>query len=567
MTSSFERCFNLETVELPESLKEIEAGAFLACNNLKKIIIKNYSHIFTGGLASLSGYEYYLDKETDEIIMSKDTFLDSDRYRYLDYKYVCDNCNIDNRFQAVLIAAMFTKEDLMSREISSISYLLENLAKEDINKDNYNKIASNLHNSQEFNNLIKYIKKDFEIHDLDNSNYLVMKMIRDSKLYDIFKLSYALGMFNPNKIERQKACEFVKNLFDKNVLTSDNLRNILNDMNFSQYDKEIAEFLMNKGNFEGLVNHNNILSKVYNNFENIKEFSRSNKGKQEYRKVTLGICIDYCNRVDFDGVNLSNSDVATTIAKFTVNQETFNNAKGIRDEYLNLRSEGKIRDHLLDEELKETDITRLIENERKVILENVGDTLDNLNQIANNKFTFEFLSKYDPDNFVLGKYCSCCAHLESAGYGVVKASILHPDCQNLVIRNDKGKIIAKSTLYVNRAQGYGLFNNVEINNRLSDEDKIKVYEKYIEAINEFAAQYNKKYPSNPLTQINVGMANNKLESILRENKENADILLEGINFTEYGKINQSHSGDWQKEQMVIWRNSSLNGKEEKKNGR
>ena len=31
----------------------------------------------------------------------------------------------------------------------------------------------------------------------------------------------------------------------------------------------------------------------------------------------------------------------------------------------------------------------------------------------------------------------------------MKASILHPDCQNLVIRNSDGRIIAKSTLYIN----------------------------------------------------------------------------------------------------------------------
>ena len=58
-----------------------------------------------------------------------------------------------------------------------------------------------------------------------------------------------------------------------------------------------------------------------------------------------------------------------------------------------------------------------------------------LNEVANDKFTYEFLSKYDPRNFTLGKYCSCCAHLEGVGYGIMRASILHPDCQNLVIKN------------------------------------------------------------------------------------------------------------------------------------
>lgn len=40
----------------------------------------------------------------------------------------------------------------------------------------------------------------------------------------------------------------------------------------------------------------------------------------------------------------------------------------------------------------------------------------------------------------------------------MRASMILDNCQNLVIRNIEGEIIAKMTIYVNREQGYAVFN-------------------------------------------------------------------------------------------------------------
>ena len=68
-------------------------------------------------------------------------------------------------------------------------------------------------------------------------------------------------------------------------------------------------------------------------------------------------------------------------------------------------------------------------------------------------------------------------------------------------------------------------------------------------------------------QINIGMGNNKLAEILAENHDNAEGLLEGLNFTPYGKVNQLHSGDWQHEQRVLWVNEDIKEKGGNSNGR
>ena len=133
----------------------------------------------------------------------------------------------------------------------------------------------------------------------------------------------------------------------------------------------------------------------------------------------------------------------------------------------------------------------------------------------------------------------------------MKASILHPDCQNLVIRDENGRIVAKSTLYINRTQGYGVFNNVEIDTQIvSKEDREKIYKKYVKAINDFASRYNELNIDNPLKKINVGMNMNNLNYDIRIHNKKANKILEGINFSKYG----GYAGDWQNEQYVVWEN-------------
>ena len=53
----------------------------------------------------------------------------------------------------------------------------------------------------------------------------------------------------------------------------------------------------------------------------------------------------------------------------------------------------------------------------------------------------------------------------------MRASIIHPDVQNLVIKTKNDEIVAKATLYVNREQGYGVVNTIEANVNLTEEEK------------------------------------------------------------------------------------------------
>ena len=185
------------------------------------------------------------------------------------------------------------------------------------------------------------------------------------------------------------------------------------------------------------------------------------------------------------------------------------------------------------------------------------DTTSTLVDLANRRFTYEFLSKSDPINFVLGKLCSCCAHLEGAGNGIMRASIVHPDVQNIVIRDKNGVIVAKSTLYVNRKEGYGVCNNVEVNNNVDDADRKLIYLKYKKAVETFAEKYNAKYPDSPLKTITVGMNLNDLSDEIKESDTESNILYRALDYGRYAYNGHGYTGDSNVSQYIIWQNTEL----------
>ena len=468
--------------------------------------------------------------------------IDYDEIHYEDWYR---NLGRDEYKGKAIILSLITQENKKYVKNDNLNRFFLNIIKL-VNRENYKEIKKSLENSKTF---FEMVKKTYYYKEM-NANFN-----NNSVIYtDLFTLAYTLGAFSDNQIERQKACEFLHNAIDKKELKLWSFHGSFESLQFKGHNKEWAEFFMNKKNFSELIkleeDQDGYMARIYNSFDKIKEFGRSNRGSQRYRKVTIEMCNDYLAKSTFEGVDETNKDISQTISTYTRNQETFDSASSIRKEYNYLKNESKINDHILREELKEL---------KQEIVKEISQTLSNLNDISNNKFSYEFLSKYDPKNFVLGKYCSCCAHLEGAGFGIMRASILHPDCQNLVIKNEDGKIIAKSTLYVNRSKGYGLLNNFEVNNNIKNGNDLKlIYLKFKQAIEKFAERYNELNIENPLTQINVGMGLNDLSrEITKNNKASYDILI-GIYFSKYGNEFGTYDGDWQENQYIIWKKEENN---------
>ena len=150
---------------------------------------------------------------------------------------------------------------------------------------------------------------------------------------------------------------------------------------------------------------------------------------------------------------------------------------------------------------------------------------------------------------MLGYYCSCCAHLGGVGDGIMRASIILPNVKNLVVKDEKNRIVAKATLYINQKKGYGVFNTVQVSEEVNEKNKEKIYEKFLKGTYAFIDNYNKTNKI-PLKKVNVGLNLNGLATQIFRDFKRSDIL-EVIDFAMYG-IEHNYSGDWQDTQYTLY---------------
>lgn len=366
-------------------------------------------------------------------------------------------------------------------------------------------------------------------------------------LNDLLILMKISGALEDDDITRQKAATFIteKILADKIPTGEDNHHKIVGDdihrvFNFPgeiEYNEEFAEFFLE--NYHPLIaderRKSGFIQRVYSNFKDIAKTSTSNKGFQRRLKVTLEKCRNYLSNVKFDGINQSNKDLAYLIGAWYDRNETWQNALRIYQE-----SQKAPRNIFT--------ITT-IDEDGKVVYDN--DPKNDLKEEGPG-FTYEWLPKQDYDNLILGKYCSCCAHVEGAGQGIMRASMITSDCQNLVIRNGFGEIVAKATIYVNRNSGYAVFNNVESSLNYKTEEYLKqIYDAIIRGANAFLETFNKNNPKTPINEITIGGARNTiLDQMTTENHPKVEIH-QAIDFGSYSLNPYGYRGDWSSTQRLL----------------
>lgn len=261
-------------------------------------------------------------------------------------------------------------------------------------------------------------------------------------------------------------------------------------------DLEFGEFLVK--NYDELYKLNNkyngIIGIIHELFPKLKVRKTSNKGSQRQLKVTLEDCLDY--------LLISENNEANE----TYELEQFLN------EYYSKNSALDISIKILNESKKAprnifTKVTYDIDNNP---IYSYDESEDLKETIGSNIFTYEWLPKQSYENLILGKRCDCCSHVLGAGAGIMRASMIRDDCQNLVIRNKLGKIIGKMTLYVNKEKGYGVFNTAEINKEYREcKTLTEIYEAFKRACFAFINEYNKNNEIK-LDTITIGEFRNAL---------------------------------------------------------
>ena len=521
--SAFQFCPSLKKVKLPKSIKKVK-DAFSGCSSLEEIFVPDSIELFDN---SINKNLLYFRKVDDGFsLLSKET-KDS---------IPLETLNINPAF----LSKNWNYKDILIREQKneSISKFYNSFLRELPQKDIEKFLTS--HNFTFF----KQFNLDPENPPAENTAFYKF-------LYNMGGLEKPIIDKNGKTVDyAQKLCGFLLQKFNQGHLNITDIYYMTEKMQNNGFKKDFSDFFMK--NYDELmledISNPGFFARCYNEFERVQKTNTNNHGSQRQLKPTIQKFKDYFAENKFLGITDENKHISDTISPYFSDQMTFDYAVKIDDE----RREKNSPSSILGFHLKEKNNPFENIDEYSEEIENLRvETLENLVDTATEQFNFEWLEKNDPKNYILGKLCSCCAHLEGVGEGIMHASITHPNVQNLVVKYGN-EIIAKSTLYINPDEGYGVFNNVEINDSVNPVYFEEIYEKYILVINRFAEEYNKQHPNKPLKKISVGMNLNDLTDEIIKYHEPTEPLLEAIDYGKFTQSGEGYQGDSDEEQYTLW---------------
>ena len=556
-SSAFRNCSSLTSLEFPSSVTHFWEGAFENCENLERIVFNSdvyFNDTFKKllpktkfvsfkkgskleGSVDISPLRYYTEKEGQVYLTAEP--VDETSFCFGDY---VRKSGEQPKFEYIL--DMPEERENLKRLFKECPMVIElfNLIKVEkgLNwlKDFYNENKNNLKFFKQCAKLVpKGMEKEFCVlyYDLGGfeKNYSsVKKDDEGNKTFKIINYSQRVG-------------EFLKEMLVENQWFFD--KKYLKGLRFDGIKEDFSNFILNKENFFDTIKECEIMpdffERFYNEFEYAQMQNKSNKGSQRQLKPTIKSFEKYLFRDSFVGAT-EHLKIAYTLQPYFTDQKAFIDAVKIDNE----RIDKHVPNNLLSTHFEGFSE---IDEKAEDIKNEAGSAIRCIIDLTN-KLSYEFLSKDDPQNFILGKLVDCCAHLEAVGFGIMHASITHPNVQNLVLKNEEGRIIAKSTLYVNRKKGYGVFNNVEITSYIEDFQKEEIYKAYMKAVKEFAEAYNQENPDKPLKILTVGSKVNSLGNLLSENNKVSKVNYKALDYGKFGKDDKHYNGDSAEKQYVLW---------------
>jgi hypothetical protein len=289
----------------------------------------------------------------------------------------------------------------------------------------------------------------------------------------------------------------------------------------------------------------------------VYETAENDIDRMHWRVPTMENLLKEFEQHKFVGVNTQrDGELAKVIGECNIyrgGQKYFNKAKEIDAERFNSGVKDILANPVKQGRIESLDQYRSEQKLREQILSDSAEILHDQIEDTSSVFTYELLSKSDPANFVMGCLTSCCATLYGAGAGAMRAMIIHPDMQPLVIRDFDNNIISFGIIYVNRKEGYAVVNDFEVNKKYENlKQREAIYQKAMQGINAFVKEYNQENPSQPIKKVTCGISPNwdAINIFIRGNPKSE--ILKAPNFDDF-KYNGSGSfaGDWHREQYEI----------------
>lgn len=540
--NTFYNCEKLKEVKLPNSVNSVGDNVFLACNNLQRVDLpQNLIHI-----------------EFNAFNTNK--FLGG------------NSCFASYKNGSIYFGQPKSKKDLMF----PVNFLAAFSSKKEFDKfieeSDFRAFNSNFPNIEEM-----FHRRE----DIDTVSF--------------FKFAKALGCFSKKPIIdkndeetdimlSQKASSVLAKLVKIPPFDSDVYGRLFEELTvFSEPNQDFLEFISSNGygNLRMLFilekDYPGIFAKAISNFDKVKNRRTTigGDGKNEVISWEKALTEFYKGLV-YTGVEEEDKDIAEVFSQKGLKQSVYDKAVKLRQGAI----EENIPEHILGEELKEEkeevkldakknseaeeSIKDSIKRIKRQTAKSLKQSTEILERIYKKRFYYEWLSKRDAHNPIIGLFCDCCATIENTDYGkdISRATIVAPDVQNLVVRNLKDEIIAKAAVYVNSELGYAVINNFELNSgyrqtqikdpfggRYSGDDKLQeaktpkerkeeenrelIFESFMKGIKNFVKRYNELHPNNPIKQVNVGTGYSKLKKQVERFERATQKLTVPANYSFY----------------------------------
>ena len=643
--NTFKDCGSLSEIIIPKSLKRIDDYAFEGCSSLTEVTIPMH-------MSSISGNAFNKCTNLERINVIKENTEITDNHKYLSIDGVLYLSNLDES-QKVVQKYPEGKKDIssyifpdgtvqvFSQAFEGCSGLKEIIIPNNIRYDakagfTYNNIEYDkdrevtiLKNEQPSKSskyipetYLSYLLKSSEIKSfISNSDFRafnsnipnlkeMLQDYSDEEKLDFFKFAVCLGCFSNEKFldknlketeftVGQKASALLAKLIKTPQLKLGEYHGLFDSLPFeAKSSQELIKFLTPQGkkndNLELLTSLEHdcpgIFAKVVAGFDEAKEY-RNTLAEDGTTKVLPWeeALKKFYSDNKYIGITENTKDIAKVYSSKGLKQDVFDKGVKLREK----AEEMNVPENILGTSIRELSILEKIEQLKQQTADELSNSKEIIDELYDKQFTYEWLNKNDPKNGIMGLYVSCCGTITSAMYGryIAESSITQKDVQNLVIRDAKGEIISKGTIYVNEEHGYGLFNDFELNQKyrahenrsngyggvyagddkdeseLSESEKNQrkerdlIFSAFQRGISSFVEEYDKQHPDKPLQQINVGMGYNRLKRNV-EQFEKATKLLTAP--TEYS------FEDAKKGQYILYKreekektNTSMQEKEER----
>lgn len=364
----------------------------------------------------------------------------------------------------------------------------------------------------------------------------------------LYNLAFMLGCFCDDEKTKARAIDYIYN----SLL---NFGNKINNIAILSYVErfEIYENKVGESQFEFLKTYlpqiikycNDIMESCFGNYEEIKNYlSYLSENFNELKKSCRNAKVEF---------NFLNSFKLSNLSRFSkyYNEQTKDIIREIsKYPQLDERSLEVVlnaKNTMANEKVSQN-VFEPFNNNMLSGLFNEESLKDGIYRNLDNGYCYHWINKYRTLNMTHAiEDRTGCAHLGSMGEGIVVASMVDKDCQNVRIIDKNGKGVARATVYVDREKGTMLYNSFLVYGWTSKkkEELKDILETFKMATAEFIEAYQKNYPeSKKITLVNVGKGYNGLQNLLTSC--NSSQMLQGKNFNEFkGDSSHYYMGDWQ----------------------